>query len=309
MHTAAAETVTDGSVSLRYGVRTDVGRKRLVNEDSVLAGTPVFLVADGMGGHEAGDRASAAVLAEFRTLVGRTWITPDDIVQAVERAHRSVRLIAAGTRRGAGSTLTGIVLVNHQGRPHWLVLNVGDSRVYRLLGADLVQLSIDHSVAQEHIDNGTLDRADVGSFARRNVITRAMGADDSAADYWLRPVITGERLLVCSDGLTGELADETIRAAMTLNGETQRTADILLAHALDRGGRDNVSIIIVDVIAGGGDSKDGSTTGFDIATVTSTSTDGASVHGAGGGTGIDDDADDDTAEIPGRGGRASAIRR
>jgi protein phosphatase len=242
---------TNAGVSLQCGSRTDVGRKRSENEDSLLAASPVFIVTDGMGGLEAGHRASAAVIAEFQGCVGCTSVPAGDVVAAVDRAHSAVRAVANTTVRGAGSTLTGLVLVDHENTPHWLVVNVGDSRVYRLHGGQFQQLTVDHSLTQERIDDGSLLRADIATFARRNVITRAMGADHSVADYWLRPVVTGERLLVCSDGLTGELTDESIKAGLTLGGTTQQTADLLLAGALEHGGSDNISVIVIDVVAGG----------------------------------------------------------
>ncbi|MCY7403605.1 MAG: protein phosphatase 2C domain-containing protein [Cryobacterium sp.] len=245
------QRATSPGVSLRCGSRTDIGRKRKENEDSLLAASPVFIVADGMGGLEAGHRASAAVIAEFQTCVGRTGVPAGDVVSAVQRAHMMVRTVSNSTGRGAGSTLTGLVLIDHEDSPQWLIVNVGDSRVYRLHEGEFHQLTVDHSLAQELIDDGTLLKEDVATFARKNVITRAMGADNSSADYWLRPVVTGERLLVCSDGLSGELSDESIKAALTLGGTTQQTADLLLAGALEHGGRDNISVIVIDVIAGG----------------------------------------------------------
>lgn len=247
----ADQRVSSAGVSLRYGSCTDVGRKRNENEDSLLAASPVFLVADGMGGLEAGHRASAAVIAEFQTSVTGASVLAGDVVAAVERAQRAVRVVSDSTGRGAGSTLTGLVLIDHEDAPHWLIVNVGDSRVYRLHGGEFQQLTVDHSLAQELVDAGSLLQADVATFARRNVITRAMGADNSSPDYWLRPVVTGERLLVCSDGLSNELSDESIKAKLTLGGTTQQTADVLLAGALEHGGRDNVSVIVIDVIAGG----------------------------------------------------------
>ena len=259
----AEQRATSAGVSLQCGSRTDVGRKRHENEDSLLASQPVFIVADGMGGLEAGHRASSAVIAEFRGCVGRTDVAAGDVVAAVERAHTSVRAVSDSTGRGAGSTLTGLVLIDHEDAPHWLIVNVGDSRVYRLHGGDFQQLTVDHSLAQELIEEGSLLKADVASFARKNVITRAMGADNSSADYWLRPVVTGERLLVCSDGLSGELFDEAIKAGLTLGGSTQQTADALLAGALEHGGRDNVSVIVIDVIAGGVSSWHGVAIGDD----------------------------------------------
>lgn len=259
----ADQRATSAGVSLQCGSRTDVGRKRSENEDSLLAAQPVFIVADGMGGLEAGQRASAAVIAEFQGCVGRTAVPAGDVVAAVERAHTMVRAVSDSTGRGAGSTLTGLVLIDHEDSPQWFIVNVGDSRVYRLHGGEFQQLTVDHSLAQELIDEGSLLRADVATFARKNVITRAMGADNSSADYWLRPVVTGERLLVCSDGLSGELSDEAIKAGLTLGGSTQQTADALLAGALEHGGRDNVSVIVIDVIAGGVNSWHGVAIGDD----------------------------------------------
>lgn len=257
------ERSTTAPVSLQSGSRTDIGRRRNNNEDSLLAASPVFIIADGMGGLEAGDRASAAVIAEFQACVGRTDVAAGDVVAAVERAHTSVRAVSDSTGRGAGSTLTGLVLIDHEDAPQWLIVNVGDSRVYRLHGGDFLQLTVDHSLTQELIEEGSLLKADVASFARKNVITRAMGADNSTADYWLRPVVTGERLLVCSDGLSGELSDESIKAGLTLGGSTQQTADALLAAALEHGGRDNVSVVVIDVIAGGVSSWHGVAIGDD----------------------------------------------
>jgi serine/threonine protein phosphatase PrpC len=240
---------TENVVALRHAARTDVGRKRAVNEDSLLATSPVFIVADGMGGHEAGDRASAAVVQEFVHLTGRE-VSFADVTAAVDRAQTMVRHIADGTERGAGSTLTGVVLVRHNGVLQWLVVNVGDSRVYRMRGQNLAQLTIDHSLAQQLVAEGRLRADEVATFAQRNVITRAVGAADSPADYWLVPVVAGDRLLVCSDGLTGELIDEAIREGLTLGGGTEQTVDLLLAHALENGGRDNISLIVVDVVTG-----------------------------------------------------------
>jgi PPM family protein phosphatase len=233
------------------GARTDRGRRRTVNEDAFLAEYPVFVVADGMGGHEAGDLAAAAVVDAFRPLVGRDDLAPAHVTEAVRAAHRTVAALASSTRRGAGSTLAGVVAVSHGDVRRWLVINVGDSRVYRLLSNRLDQLTVDHSVAQELVEQGRLARDEVAEYRGRNVITRAVGDDQSEADYWLLPVVTGERLLVCSDGLSGELPDEALRAGLTLGGSTEQTAHTLVDHAVERGGRDNITAVVVDVLAGG----------------------------------------------------------
>lgn len=277
------------SVRLSFAAVTDVGRKRAVNEDSLLAESPVFIVADGMGGHEAGDKASAAVVNEFKALTNRANVTIDDVTRAVEGAHRAVQGVAEFTTRGAGSTLTGVILVEHENTPQWLVVNIGDSRVYRMHATDLGQLTVDHSVVQQLVADGTLRPEEAATYVGRNVITRAVGSPDSPPDYWLHPVVTGERLLICSDGLTGELGDETIRAGLTLGGSTQQTAEALLAQALESGGRDNVTLIIVDVIAGGRRVDDEPSTASQYAVDTSTI----------------DVRSNDTIEVPGKKGRRS----
>jgi protein phosphatase len=276
-------------VRLAFAELSDVGRKRAVNEDSLLAERPVFIVADGMGGHEAGDRASAAVVNEFKQLAARPTVTIDDVTRAVEGAHRAVQAVAETTTRGAGSTLTGVVLVEHEGTANWLVINIGDSRVYRMLASDLTQLTVDHSIVAQLVADGTLTPDEATTYVGRNVITRAVGAPDSPPDYWLHPVITGERILICSDGLTGELGDEVIRAGLTLGGSTQQTAESLLAQALESGGRDNVSLVIIDVIAGGRRLDDEISTSSRFVTDTQTV----------------DVRQNDTVEVPSRKGRAT----
>ncbi|MBD7956945.1 serine/threonine-protein phosphatase [Microbacterium sp. Sa4CUA7] len=243
------------------GAHTDPGLRRAVNEDALLAEHPVYIVADGMGGHDAGDLASAAIIDAFRALAGRDDLTPEDVAAAVERAHTAVSAISAGTTRGAGSTLTGVVAVRQGGVPRWLVVNVGDSRVYRLVTHHLEQLTVDHSVAQELVDQGKLARDQMSTYRGRNVITRAIGEERSRADYWLLPIVTGERLLVCSDGLSGDLTDEAIRAGLTLGGAPARTAASLVTQAIVGGGRDNITAIVIDVVAGGISPREDDTTG------------------------------------------------
>ncbi|PKI89933.1 serine/threonine protein phosphatase [Actinomycetales bacterium SN12] len=256
--------MTVDSVVLKVSSLTDTGLTRSVNEDSVLDARPVFVVADGMGGHDAGDRASAAVVDAFAPLRGRE-IEVDDIREALSRATAVIESIAAAHRRGAGSTVTGVALVEHEGAPHWLVFNVGDSRVYRHHGNELTQLTIDHSLGQELVDAGELRAEDLPSFAKRSVITRAVGAPDSTADSWLLPVVDGERLLLCSDGLTGEVSDEAIRATLTMNGRPETAAAALVRRALQSGGRDNVSVVVIDVVSGGARTRPDDATGGRVA--------------------------------------------
>ncbi len=233
-------------VELDFAVMSDVGQRRAVNEDSALARVPAFLVADGMGGHEAGDLASQAAIAAFSDGVadGRPSTVPE-VSAALDAARAAVAQVAAGREKGAGCTLTGVVLVENEGELAWLVLNVGDSRVYLHRGAELQQLTVDHSLRDE-VEPGLL-----GTRPPRNIITRALGSADTTADSWLLPVETGARLLICSDGLTTELADEELRATLTMGGRAQAVAEELVRPANEAGGRDNVTVIVVDTIGGG----------------------------------------------------------
>jgi PPM family protein phosphatase len=243
-------------VDLAVAALTDTGLHRTANEDSLLAERPVFVVADGMGGYDAGDLASAAVVSAFRReLCTGEPADPAGVRRALTRAGDAVAEVAAATRRGAGSTLTGLVLLDHDDEPHWLIVNVGDSRVYRLAGSDLEQLTVDHSLAEELVGMGALAEADRRDFGQRNVITRAIGAPDSRADSWLMPVTTGERLLVCSDGLHGEVGDEEIRAILTMSGRPAAAASALVEAAKRAGGRDNITVLVVDVRGGGAEDE------------------------------------------------------
>jgi protein phosphatase len=231
------------------GSATDAGLRRRINEDSHIASSPVFLVADGMGGHQAGEVASAAVIAEFAPLAGRSTSTMRDVRQALERArHRVADLPLAA--EGAGTTLTGVVLADVDGVGCWLTLNVGDSRTYLLSDGELEQISVDHSLVQELIDSGELDPVDAASDTRRNVITRAIGGGSNAeADYWVIPAQPGDRVLVCSDGLTGELGRGRIDAILQTETDPQAAATRLVHEAMLHGGRDNITAIVVDALA------------------------------------------------------------
>jgi protein phosphatase len=240
------------AVDLGYDARTDAGLHRATNEDALLAEPPVFLVADGVGGHASGELASAAVVAAFRELLCHGG--PVELVTvraALREAERRVKAIADDSGRGAGSTVTGVVLLRYEGAPHWLILNVGDSRVYRQFESELEQLTVDHSLAQEEVERGRLSKRRAREAANRNVITRAIGSADARADSWIMPVTTGERLLLCSDGLHSELPDEEIRAILAMTGRPASATAALVDAAKRAGGKDNISVVVVDVRGGG----------------------------------------------------------
>lgn len=236
-------------IEVRSGAATDPGLRRAINEDSYLAASPLFLVADGMGGHHAGEIASNAVIEIFAGHTGAASLSIDDVQTALVAARRAVAELPAGESTGAGTTLTGVVVADVGGEGYWLVFNVGDSRTYLYSRGALEQVSVDHSVVQELIDSGELDAAAAAVDRRRNVITRAIGGGgDSDADFWLLPAEPGDRLLVCSDGLPGELEHAEIEAIVRAEESPQTAADRLVHEARERGGRDNITAIVVDAL-------------------------------------------------------------
>ncbi|MET0974505.1 MAG: protein phosphatase 2C domain-containing protein [Leifsonia sp.] len=247
------------AVQVRFGARSDVGRVRRVNEDGILAAAGVFLVADGMGGHAKGDAASRAVVEIFAREADELT-TPQLVLDAIERSNDDVRLLSDVGEEGtavAGTTLSGVAFVDAGDGSgfHWMVFNVGDSRVYRWDGRRLGQVSVDHSAVQELVDAGLLEQSEAENHPDRNIITRAIGAEDDVdVDVWLIPAVGRQVFIVCSDGLSKEVDDDDI-VRMLLSCEASGpedgagivdAANALVDEALDRGARDNVSVVIVE---------------------------------------------------------------
>lgn len=239
---------SSSSLRLNFGFGTDRGLRREMNEDSFIASDPVFAVADGMGGHEAGEIASGIcvrTLARIPQLAsGERDATAGVVQEYLLMADEGIRE-ATGSR--AGTTLSGVVVVEQMGVPYWLVLNIGDSRTYRLSQGKLSLVSVDHSEVQELVDAGQITQAQAAVHPRRHVVTRALGTgDETEADYWLLPIEEGDRILVCSDGLNGELDDEHISNILRSRTDPQAAVDELIQAALRSGGRDNVTCIVLD---------------------------------------------------------------
>ncbi|MEU5696651.1 protein phosphatase 2C domain-containing protein [Actinosynnema sp. NPDC020468] len=234
-------------MNARVGAATDVGAVRTSNEDSHFTGERVFVVADGMGGHAAGEVASAMAVSHLGTLDSRPDLGPEDIRQALITANDAIRDAAVGGRAGMGTTATGLVSVTFAGSPHWVVFNVGDSRVYRFAEGALTMLTADHSEAAEMVAAGTLTEDQARNSPFRNVITRALGAYRAPEpDQWVCPPIPGERFLLCSDGLTGEVEDDEIASVLASTPNPAEAADTLVRRAVQAGGRDNVTVVVVD---------------------------------------------------------------
>lgn len=240
----------DGTdVTLSWAALTDTGLRRQVNEDSYLAQPPIFAVADGMGGHAAGDFASAAVVTRLAEHGGKIVVGTPDIDQSLRMAVADMGRGKGVTDEGSGTTVTGAALGSISGEPAWIVFNIGDSRVYRLVGGVLEQLTVDHSIVQELVDAGQITREEAETHPHSNVITRAVGFHEPPVpDYRAIAIEPGMRLLVCSDGLTKELTSYGIRHFLTSAATADIAAHQLLEAALGNGGRDNVTVVVVDVV-------------------------------------------------------------
>lgn len=243
-------------LTLIWGSATDVGRVRTLNEDSLWCSDGLFVVADGMGGHAAGEVASALAVAALHAVADSPPVRAEDITAAIWRANEQILAAgyADGERFGMGTTITGLGVVAADGGDHWAVFNVGDSRVYRFAGGMLSQLTVDHSEVQELVAAGRLLREQVRFHPRRNVVTRSLGSHPApVADIWVFPPTAGDRFLVCSDGLTTEVEDADIARTLFEVTDPQAAADELVRQANEAGGHDNITAVVVDLIAVSGD--------------------------------------------------------
>ncbi|ASR56875.1 PP2C family serine/threonine-protein phosphatase [Cellulomonas sp. PSBB021] len=235
--------------AVRWGAATSQGG-RSHNEDALLADTDVFVVADGMGGHDAGEVASATAVEVLRALVGRAP-GPDEVRAALVEAHERVRALASEGTRRPGTTATGVALTVHEATVCWVVLNVGDSRTYRMAGAVLEQVTRDHSEVAELVADGVVRPDEAAHHPWRHVVTRALGggAPTVEPDVDVLAVSPGDRMLVCSDGLTDALPDQRIEADLKAEADPQAAADRLVATAVAAGAADNVTVVVVDAPA------------------------------------------------------------
>ncbi len=244
-----------------FSARSDVGNVRKVNEDSFAVQSPVYFVADGMGGHAHGDVASQTVVRVFDEHIEEDLpSTPERILDAIHSANDAVRDLSTVDDHGtavSGTTLAGVAFVDAGDDVgyHWMAFNIGDSRIYTWDGRTLAQLSVDHSAVQEMVEAGLISADDAEQHPERNVITRAIGADEFVdADVWLLPASGRHAFLICSDGLTKEL--DTVDIARVLAAHEgsvsghQSLADVLVEEAVSRGGRDNVTAVFVESVFG-----------------------------------------------------------
>jgi protein phosphatase len=235
--------------ALRYGAATDVGRVRTSNQDQLLVASPLFAVADGMGGHAAGEVASLTAIEALKAAFNGDG-SASALVAAAEHANRSVwdRAQAEPGLRGMGTTLVALALVEEDGEQRLAIINVGDSRVYLLRDSEIEQLTTDHSLVQELIDDGQLSEAEADYHPQRHVLTRALGVDaDVRVDCLQILPVKGDRYVLCSDGLSREVSDAQLASVLRRLADPEDAAKELVAQARAHGGNDNITVVVVDV--------------------------------------------------------------
>lgn len=237
-------------MSIETVARTDTGRQRDYNEDSALVAPTssgrLLAVADGMGGHNAGDVASETALAAFVDDLGETLADADPataLERSAEAADERVREKAAEDpdREGMGTTLVAALVCDESAT----VVNVGDSRAYSVADDAIEQVTVDHSLVQELVDSGEITEAEAETHPQRNVVSQALGAAETIdPDSFTLEFGAEETLLLCSDGLTEEVSESTIQEVVAGSPTVEDAADELVATANENGGSDNVSVVL-----------------------------------------------------------------
>ena len=238
---------------MKYSAETDIGKWRSTNQDTVFASAQsvgalpnLFTVADGMGGHKAGDFASRYTVDCVCAYARETEEEePCRILQgAMQRANRELNDLAARDpdKRGMGTTMVAAVLCGQE----LYVANVGDSRLYLLRDGALIQITEDHSFVQEMIADGQLTKEEARRHPQKNVITRAIGAmDDLKVDFFHLHLEETDGILLCSDGLTNMLEDAQIEGILCTPADAKEKTRILIEEANKAGGVDNISVVYI----------------------------------------------------------------
>ena len=239
---------------MNYSVLTDIGRARSQNQDAVFATDEVvgslpnlFVVADGMGGHKAGEYASNQAIALVkREVASDTESEPVQIInQGITTANNSIYEEAAqdATKSGMGTTMVVATIFDH----HMCVGNVGDSRLYVYREGQLQQITQDHSVVGEMVRKGEMPKEQARNHPKRNLITRAVGAEkEIRVDFFDETLADGDLVLMCTDGLTSMVEEKQIEEVLASAVPLQEKTDRLVELANDNGGRDNITIIIIE---------------------------------------------------------------
>jgi protein phosphatase len=241
--------------AMRWGAASHVGLVRAGNEDAFVCEPMVFGVADGMGGHQAGEVASDIAARIIRDRLGAGASNVGVVVASVVEANASIYQAAHASvdHHGMGTTLTALVVLraDESSVARFALVNVGDSRTYLLRNGVLHRATVDHSYVQELVNTGHISEDEARTHPRRNIVTRALGIEPTVrVDTWLVPMVHGDRFILCSDGLVDEVHDDEIAIIALAAADPQAAADQLVAKANANGGRDNVTVVVVDVLQG-----------------------------------------------------------
>ncbi|MHB1486570.1 MAG: Stp1/IreP family PP2C-type Ser/Thr phosphatase [Acidimicrobiales bacterium] len=238
-------------MQLRSGAATDVGRVRQSNQDQALQAEVLFAVADGMGGHAGGETAARiAVETLARNYAGKR--SSGDLADAVRQANTAIWEESQSTQdlRGMGTTMTALALIDIDGAPHLAVAHVGDSRAYVLAGGELRQITQDHSLVEEMVRSGEISSEEATYHPKRHIVTRALGIEPYVeVDVWEHNANPADRYLLCSDGLINEVSDSEIVSVLARHVDPLSAARELVSVARAHGGSDNITVVVVDVIA------------------------------------------------------------
>jgi PPM family protein phosphatase len=245
----AAMHKTEGTLAIRYAVQSDIGLQREENEDAAYAGERLLAVADGMGGHAAGEVASAAVIDALKPL--DTQVPAGELLNALDHAVRQASRVLAEMAQadpglaGMGTTLTALLWSGSQ----LGLVHIGDSRAYLVRGGKVFQITHDHTMVQTLLDDGKITAEEVASHPQRNLILRALATNHTCEpDLQLREARPGDRYLLCSDGLHDAADAASIATVLLTVDDPDQAAKDLMALAMESGGPDNITCIVADVV-------------------------------------------------------------
>jgi len=238
-------------LTTRFATATDTGNLRPENEDALYCDGRFFVVADGMGGHNAGEIASAIACSKAAEASREARLASiEGLANFASQANAAIFEAATTTtgQHGMGTTITALAVFDGATTTVG-VANVGDSRTYLLRDGELRQISVDHSYVQELIVQGYVSKEEARTHPQRNIVTRALGIDRVVnVDTFLVETKPGDRFLLCSDGLVDEIDDATIRSILSSTSEANECARTLVAAAKSAGGRDNITVVVVDMV-------------------------------------------------------------
>ena len=234
-------------------LKTDTGRQRRENEDSAYVRAPVFVVADGMGGAQAGEVASRIAIETFEPGLPDSGTPEERLADRVREANQRIYAVSREEhgREGMGTTLTAAYVDD----AHVAIAHVGDSRAYLFRDGELTRLTQDHSLVDELVRQGKLTEEQAAEHPQRSIITRALGPEPNVdVDTWSYPVRAGDVLLLCSDGLTSMLSEERIAEILASAGTLDEAGERLIEGANEAGGRDNITVVLfrLEEVAGDG---------------------------------------------------------